>query len=141
MLQVPLASRMRVVAGAMGLTRPWRGGGEGNNPLAQPAADDMQQLRAKFQEVLDELARVSEALTEVKSALVALQQGHEEHENLWAAIAPKMVRIEAMTDGVGVSQNAVAGGAGPPHHLLVNRQRKGSQLCGCSKDRVKRWFA
>ena len=77
-----------------------REGGSANAPGTelQQLRADVQQLRADVQALRESFDQLVLRLQEVAAVCDTLQVKNAEHETLWAAIAPKLVRLDAFLD-------------------------------------------
>ena len=84
-------------------------GGSANAPGSelQQLRADVQQLRADVQALRESCDQLVPRLQEVVVVCDTLQEKNAEHETLWAAIAPKLVRLDALLD---THANAPLGG-------------------------------
>ena len=83
-----------------------RGGSWGRGSANAPGTE-LQQLRADVQALRESCDQLVPRLQEVAAVCDTLQVKNAEHETLWAAIAPKLVRLDVLLD---THANAPLGG-------------------------------
>ena len=137
----------RAVAGGQGGEQPAQQdqegseGAAGERDSANAPGTELQQLRADVQALRESCDQLVPRLQEVVVVCDTLQEKNAEHETLWAAIAPKLVRLDALLD---THANAPLGGQSgiSGQTESVGQKQTAKRVSSLwAKDHVRRWYA
>lgn len=129
------------------------GGGGGHPPAAgqgvaaggggdvQQAGSELQQLRAELQTLVGKCDKMGEDLGEIKEICETLQVKNAEHENLWAANAPKLVRLDEIFESPATAHLGGGAALSGTKESISSQQTTKRISSQWAKDQARRWYA